>query len=146
MFTLAFELFRTSYEIEHVKFHQITICLKDCISWIDFYYVFYSRVIAIFWLQCHIYRHNMQYTNTIMWIQWNPSKPELLKTGNPSKLNDFVSPEFLSSYLIYPSKPKTPLNQTFSLIRRVFGLEGLHCTVNNKTKNNMQAKNLSIFC
>ena len=62
-------------------------------------------------------------------IQWNPSKPELLKTGNPSKLNDFVSPEFLSSYLIYPSKPKTPINQTFSLVRRVFGLVGLHCII-----------------
>ena len=61
-------------------------------------------------------------------VQWNPSKPELLKTGNPSKLNDFVSPEFLSSYLNYPSKPKSPLDQTISLVQRVFSLEGLHCT------------------
>ena len=41
-----------------------------------------------------------------------PSKPELLTTGNPWKLNDFVRTKFRSSYLNYPSKPKTPLNQT----------------------------------
>ena len=72
-------------------------------------------------------KNNLLQLDSFFQLQWNPSKPELLKTGNPSKLNDFVSPEFLSSYLIYPSKPKTPLNQTFSLVRRVFSLEGLHC-------------------
>ena len=45
-----------------------------------------------------------------IYIQWNPSKLELSKTGNPSKLNDFVSLKFLSSYLNYPSKPNLLLS------------------------------------
>ena len=50
------------------------------------------------------------------------------KNGKPLETERFcLSPEFLSSYLIYPSKLKTPINQTFSLVRRVFGLDGLHC-------------------
>ena len=53
----------------------------------------------------------------------NSWKPE-----TPQKLTDFVSLEFLSSFLNYPSKPKTPLNQTYSIVQRVVGLEGLHCT------------------
>ena len=67
------------------------------------------------------------------------------RNRNPSsKPNNFVSPKFLSSYLNLPSKPKNPLNQTFSLVRRVFSLEGFHCITffkQRKLKTNIYANN-----
>ena len=55
-----------------------------------------------------------------------------MKTGTPEnrkplETEDSVSLKFLSSNLNVPSKPKILLNQIFSSVQNVFGLEGFHC-------------------
>ena len=87
-----------------------------------------KQVISSTMFQHNVKSHSILTFSNLILVTVEPLQTETPENWKPLKLNDFVSPEFLSSYLNYPSKPKTPLNKTFSLVQRLFSLEGLHCT------------------
>ena len=70
----------------------ITSCYKNLLFGLNIFIIFRTYTVISYQNEHFTRRHN----------EWNPSKTEPLKTGNPSKLKGFVSPEFLSSYFNLP--------------------------------------------